>query len=100
MERIGGEVLADIRDDQEVWVVSAAGHDLMTFESYWRALEWRRTNLVYVHHDAATGCQFYVQKDYAWLVLGAATDAWQHVDDPSWVENQVNTMNHSVGRFD
>ena len=100
MERIGGEVLSDIRDDQEVWVVAAAGHELMTFETFWRALEWRRTNTVYVHHDTATGCQFYVQTDYTWLVLGAATDAWQHVANPSWVENQVNTMNHSVGRSD
>ncbi len=89
MERIGGEVLADIRDDQEVWVVAAAGHELMTFESFWRALEWRRTNTVYVHHDADTGCQFYVKKNQTWQVLGAEVDAWQHVDNQSEVESQV-----------
>ncbi len=99
MERIGGKVRADIRDDQEVWLVSAAGRELMTFTSFWRALEWRRANTLYVHHDAATGCQFYVQKDYVWLVLGAATDAWQHVDNPAWIESQVNATNQSLGEF-
>ena len=89
MERIGGEVLADIRDDQELWVVSAAGHELMTFETFWRAQEWRRTNTVYVHHDAATGCQFYVKKNLTWQVLGVEVDAWQHVDNQSKVESQV-----------
>ena len=57
MERIGGEVLSDIRDEQEVRIVSAAGHELMTFTTFWRAQEWRRSNTVYVDHDVATGFQ-------------------------------------------
>ena len=90
MEPIGGKILCDIQEDQDVWLVSAAGQELMTFETFRRAQEWRRTTAVYVHYASATGCRFYVKKDQGWQVRGSETDTWQPADNQPWVERQVS----------
>jgi hypothetical protein len=85
MNTVSGEVHCDLREDKEVWVVSAHGKDLM-------ANEWRRSTQVYAHYEPEIGCRFYVKADNAWNVLAEAADEWQQADNQQWVESQVRAM--------
>ena len=92
MERVIGEITCAVREDQEWWIVSDQGAELRSFETFWRAHEWRRTTPLYVHYETGAGARYYREEDNAWHFRTADSGGWWKAENQKWVEDKVEEM--------
>ncbi len=92
MEFVMGQIQRELRAGAEWWIVSYRGTELMVFETLAMAHEWRRTTPLYVHYEARTGVQYYMQEDATWYVRSVGSRGWCKAVQPSWVERTVHEM--------
>ncbi len=87
-----GQIHRELRAGEEWWMVSYRGSELMAFETLAMAHEWRRTTPLYVHYEARTGVQYYMQEEATWYVQPAGSRGWRKAAQPGWVERAVQEM--------
>jgi len=92
MEPMMGEITRELREGEEWWIVSDRAVELMSFETLWRAHEWRRTTPMYAHYETETGVRYYMQEDEEWYFRSAGSRGWRKAENQKWVEGKVKEM--------
>jgi hypothetical protein len=92
MEPVMGKITRELREGEEWWIVSDQAVELMSFETLWRAQEWRRTTPIYVHCETETGICYYMEEDKEWYFRTAGSRGWRKAENQQWVEDKVKEM--------
>jgi len=89
MEPVMGKITCELREGEEWWLVSDQAIELMSFETLWRAHEWRRTTPLYADYESEVGVRYYMKEEEEWYFRAAGSRGWRKAEDQRWVEGKV-----------